>query len=212
MFKNLSQQSHPRLWLAFQYLLGSPSAKRRIALSHIGNNARNILEVGCSVGTVADAFKQTETHQYMGIDIDEQAVRIAKEKYRDYPHMSFSSEDMEQLVKGGRKFDCVLFAHILHHVDDKKAQELLQLATKLVATNGILIIMEPDTLRKEDSVIVRLLYRFEKGLYRRSYEHLITLAEQTGMHVNSDATEFYSIGLLPGILCGHMQVITLQYI
>lgn len=209
MFKNLSQQSLPHLWLIFQHLFAPTSAKRQIALSYMGDS-HTVLEVGCSLGIVADAFKRVEGIQYLGIDIDEQAIRMAKKKYSSYLQMDFSSKNIEQLVKDGKQFDYVIFANILHHVDDKKAQELLRTAAVLVRTNGTLLIMEPDTLRKGDSIIARLIHRLEKGLYRRPYDHLIALAKETGLTMNSDTTEFYSIGLLPGVRCGHLQVISLK--
>lgn len=207
MLEFLTQQSHPRLWLAFQAVFGATRDKRAIALSFL-QGRKSVLEIGCSLGVVAEAFRRKDSVRYLGIDIDEQAIEQARERFKSYTHMEFLAQSLDQLVQQGRRFDYVLFANILHHVDDDLAGVLLKQAASAVGTNGVIVLMEPDVLHPQDGWLVRLLYRLERGQYRRPVEDLAKLAKEAGIHLAQSDTRDISIGLLPGIVGGHMLVLS----
>ena len=207
VFDSLTQQSHPRLWLAFQALFGATRDKRRIATAHLGNH-RSVLEIGCSLGLVSQAFSRLPDIRYLGIDIDAQAIAHAQARFAGFPHMAFAAQSLDSLVEQGRTFDYVLFANILHHVDDALAHSLLSAAAKTVADAGVIVLMEPDILHAGDGPLIRALYRLERGEYRRPLPSLIALAEGAGIRIREARTRDIAIGLLPGVACGHMLVIS----
>lgn len=207
MLDNLSQQSHPRLWLLFQHFFGATRDKRLIAISNLSKH-HSVLEIGCSLGVVSSAFTKIKNISYLGVDIDDQAIQFAKKKFSSFTHMEFANISLEELALTERKFDYVLFANILHHVDDGDAYELLKQAVRVLNQGGTMVIMEPDILGKEDSFLVKMLYRLERGLYRRPLDKLLSLVSKAGIAVGTVNTKNVSIGLLPGIVCGRMQVIT----
>lgn len=207
MFEFLNQQSHPQLWLAFQVLFGATRDKQRIALSFLSGRKR-ILEIGCSLGVVSAAFRQHTSAQYLGIDIDEQAIRHAQSRFASYTHMKFATQSLATLVAEGMRFDYVLFANILHHVDDESAQDLLRQAVSTVAENGVIVLMEPDVLQPQDGLLIRGLYRLERGQYRRPLDALATLAEEAGIRLAEVGRHDISIGLLPGVVGGRLLVLS----
>jgi len=207
MLEFLTQQSHPRLWLAFQATFGATRDKRDIALSFLQDRER-VLEIGCSLGVVAEAFRDRTSVRYLGIDIDEQAIRQVRERFESSPHMEFLAQSLQDLVRQGRRFDYVLFANILHHVDDEMASNLLRQAAAAVDTNGIIVLMEPDVLHARDGWLVRFLYRLERGQYRRPIQELVRLATDAGIRLARAETRDISIGLLPGFVGGHMLVLS----
>lgn len=207
MLKKLTQQSYPRLWLVFQALFGATRDKQRIALSFLSGR-KQVLEIGCSLGVVSAVFREKASICYLGIDIDEQAIRYAQKRFEAYPHMQFATQSLEALVKSGRRFDYVLFANILHHVDDELATVLLRYAFKAMSGAGVIVLMEPDVLHPDDGLLVRALYQLERGQFRRPLKDLIALAEGVGIRITEAGVQDISIGLLPGIIGGHMLVLS----
>jgi len=193
MLKRFTQQSHPRLWLLFQSFLGCHRGKHRLAAKYLGNYG-NVLEIGCSLGTVSTLFSSMR---------DEGAVAYAKKRFSRYPNMEFASVSLETLAVSGRTFDYVLFANILHHASDDDA-----VAVKLVSVAGILVVMEPDILGKNEPPLVKMSYRLERGLYRRSLDALSSLAHEAGISILRSERENLSLDWLPGIVWGRFLLLS----
>lgn len=207
MLERFTQQSHPKLWLIFHAMFGAPRDKKRIALSYLLGR-KSILEIGCSLGVVADAFREHASVRYLGIDIDEQAIRHAQSRFVAFPHMKFEARSLESVSAEGLRFDYVLFGNILHHVNDDLAKLLLQQAINTVSKDGLIVIMEPDIQHPEDGPLLRFLYELERGEYRRPLGELVKLAEGAGIRLVRAERQTISIGLLPGIVGGRMLVLS----
>jgi 2-polyprenyl-3-methyl-5-hydroxy-6-metoxy-1,4-benzoquinol methylase len=205
--KSLSQQNYPRLWLLFQYVFGAVRDKRRMATMHL-NDHISVLEIGCSLGIVSAAFAPLSHTDFLGIDIDEQAIAIARRRFARYKHMKFSTSSLEDLASRQETFDYVIFANILHHVDDQLAVSLLRTASQVLKQGGTMFTMEPDLADERDSLYMKFLYKLEKGQYRRNQKHLLELIREAGVHVQSATFENISIGLLPGVVAGRMLMFT----
>jgi SAM-dependent methyltransferase len=139
----LTQERFPRLWLLFQVIFGGTRAKKRLALKCLGDH-KNVIEVGCSMGLLAPAFSDVPGLQYLGIDIDPQAIEHAKARSSDRANVTFSTQTMRELGEQGQSFDYVLFANILHHVDDATAVALIRDAARLVGPGGEMVVIEPE--------------------------------------------------------------------
>jgi SAM-dependent methyltransferase len=191
--------------MLFQTIFGATREKKRLALKHLAGH-KSVLEIGCSMGILAPAFTEKAGVQYFGIDIDPQAIEHARTRFAGQKNATFSTQTMRELGDEGRAFDYVLFANILHHVDDPTAIELLRDALRLVARGGVLVVIEPDVLRPDDSILVRNLYRLERGQFRRPPEGYGRLLKAAGISPTEFASEDVSIDTLPGITCGHLLV------
>jgi 2-polyprenyl-3-methyl-5-hydroxy-6-metoxy-1,4-benzoquinol methylase len=100
-----------------------------LATEHYHGQKR-VLEIGCSVGNISSAFCAFPDIEFTGIDIDSHVINLAKHRFRDYPNFSFSLSSLEELSQQTKKFDYVLFAGMLHHVDDDTGLRLLRDAIK----------------------------------------------------------------------------------
>lgn len=201
----LTQERFPKLWLLFQMIFGATREKKRLALKHLGDH-RNVIEIGCSLGVLGRAFAEVPGLRYLGIDIDPQAIEHAKARFAGERNLSFSTQTMRELGDLGQSFDYVLFANILHHVDDPTAVDLIRDASRLVAPGGIMVVIEPDILRPDDSLLVRSLYRLERGQFRRPPAGYERLMKEAGVRPAEFSSEDVSIDTLPGLTCGHLLV------
>lgn len=201
----LTQERFPKLWLLFQALFGATREKKRLALKHLGDH-KSVIEIGCSLGVLAPAFAAVPGVRYLGVDIDPQAIAHAKARFVDQKNLSFSTQTMRELGDRGQTFDYVLFANILHHVDDPTAVDLIRDASRLVAAGGTMVVIEPDILRPDDSLLVRSLYKLERGLFRRPPAEYERLMHEAGVRHAEFSSEDVSIDTLPGLTCGHLLV------
>jgi 2-polyprenyl-3-methyl-5-hydroxy-6-metoxy-1,4-benzoquinol methylase len=180
----LSQSRFPNLWLWMQKTIGGTPDKQALALRYY-SGAPRVLEIGCSVGNIADAFRDFPAIRYTGIDIDAVAIRTAQRRFRDRPNFTFTLCSLEEMAQLGERFDYVMFAGILHHVSDGDARRLLAGVATLVAPGGELIISEPEALRPTDTLLSRLFYRLEKGQHLRSRAALEALVKESGIRIAS---------------------------
>jgi len=198
----LTQQSHPKLWLLFQYFFGGNKDKKRIVFSYLGNK-RKILEIGCSLGVVAKEFIEQPSVQYLGIDIDQNAINYCSMNL-SRSHMRFENISLRDLVAKGEKFDYVIFANILHHVDDVLAIELMGDSKELLQNGGRILFMEPDTLHGDENFLMRQLYKLERGEYRRPLKNLTGMISDAKLEIIEAKSSYNSIGILPMLNCGRI--------
>lgn len=205
----LTQERFPRLWFLFHAIFGATREKQRLALKHLGDR-RRVVEIGCSLGVVSEAFGQLPELSYLGIDIDTGAVDHARRRLSGYSNLSFSTKTMGELADQGFEFDYVLFANILHHVDDATAVTLISDAMRLVAPGGRMVLIEPDILRKSDNMYIRFLHRLERGEYRRPPAELDHLLAAAGAVPTNFYSEDVSIDSIPWFTAGHLLIYTID--
>lgn len=192
----LSQTRFPRLWLLMQQLIGGNNCKRRIALEPYRGEP-TVLEIGCSVGNVSDAFRAFSGISFTGIDIDPNAIALAQRRFRDAPNFRFSLCSLETLAARGEGFDYVLFAGMLHHVDDETGRSLLRNPLRCLAPNGRLVIYEPEAVRDIDGWFFRAFYAlFEQGAFLRTCDALRLLVESSGIELSSVEDRMVSPGIV----------------
>ena len=171
-----NQTKFPRLWLLFQYLLGGTIDKRKIVDKHLFGYTK-ILEIGCSSGNVSTTFRNFKDVEFLGIDVDDVAIKYAKKRFSGYNNFNFRCCNLEDLISEKKIFDGILFAGILHHISDSEVGKMLQLSSRLLSENGIIVIIEPLPAEKKYNWIVKLYSNlFEQGSNIRTqkeYEDII---------------------------------------
>lgn len=170
----LSQTRLPRTWRAFQYLAGGTVAKRGLALDLCAGR-RRILEVGCSLGNIAQAFRARRDVVYTGIDIDPVVIGHARRRFAGLPRFRFVCADLAAGALEGDRFDCVLLAGVLHHVDPATASRLASAAAELLDADGILAVTDPLLPAADDPWLVRRFIRIERGAHVRTGAALAAL-------------------------------------
>lgn len=193
----LTQNRFPRLWLLAQATIGGVPDKRRIATEWY-KGEESVLEVGCSVGTVSDAFRAWPMVRFTGIDIDDKALEVARKRFVDAANFRFLNCSLHSLVTAEeQRYDYLLIAGMLHHVDDEIAVAILRDALTLLQPQGRIIISEPEALRPNDSLIFRAFYRLEEGKYLRSGDAYAALVEQAGGQIQRCERRPITPGVVP---------------
>ena len=192
----LTQSRFPRLWLLLQKMIGGNACKQTLATEHYRGQKR-VLEIGCSVGNISAVFRAFPDVAFTGIDIDHSAIALARRRFRRDSNFSFGVSSLEELADRGEKFDYVLFAGILHHVDDDTCLQLLRDAVKCAASGASLVIYEPEALRPSDGRFLHFFYaHFEQGAFLRSRDALRHLVERAGIALESVEDRMVSPGIV----------------
>jgi 2-polyprenyl-3-methyl-5-hydroxy-6-metoxy-1,4-benzoquinol methylase len=177
----LTQSNFPRLWLLFQQLIGGTKDKQSLALSS-WNGQRQILEIGCSVGNIADAFRSLPGISYTGIDIDGNTIKVAQQRFTGTA-FRFLEESVQNHAKSKSRYDYVLVAGMLHHIDDATAIDILRSTRFLCSPGATVLIYDPDTLTPSDPALVRWYYKLEQGKFRRPHTESEALVRSAGLHI-----------------------------
>lgn len=106
----------------------------------------NILEVGSGYGGSANFLKKLGYDKVQGIDIDEEAIKYAKEKY---PNIYFKLADATKLTRvfEDEFFDVIYMIDIAHAIEDKSS--LLQKVKTVSKDNALLAIMDYSLKNEE---------------------------------------------------------------
>lgn len=179
----LTQSRFPRLWLLMQRTIGGNACKQDLATRHYRNQQR-VLEIGCSVGNISAAFRRFPDMEFTGIDIDANALALAQRHFRSDRNFRFRHCALETLAQEGARFDYILFAGILHHVDDATGKLLIAQALTCLAPGGTMVIYDPEKTQATDSGLLRGFEKlFEQGAHLRTRQQLHALATHAGMRI-----------------------------
>jgi|TARA_Y100000310_G_scaffold232797_1_gene235648 2-polyprenyl-3-methyl-5-hydroxy-6-metoxy-1,4-benzoquinol methylase len=148
-------------------------------------NSGQIVDIGCSTGyfsrRLADRFG-SDTVQ--GADISQKSIRKCRERHPDIQFHHIGNGFYEDNF--GR-FEYVLLAHVLEHVDDPLA--LLEKVKRLMTEQGSLIVSVPQERIRGDSAFPENLYnlirlKFE-NVHRVNYcaDKLSTVLGEAGLQI-----------------------------
>ena len=101
----------------------------------VGKRSR-ILDVGCGDGTLA-LYLRTPDNNILGIDVSDSSIQKAN-SMNPYDNVAFIPTSFEDFTANGTKFDAVIFAASIHHMD---MTEAIDKAKKLLEKNGVLIVV-----------------------------------------------------------------------
>jgi 2-polyprenyl-3-methyl-5-hydroxy-6-metoxy-1,4-benzoquinol methylase len=109
----------------------------------VPRECRNLLELGCSVGTLGAALKERQTAHVLGVEIDPDYAREAETRL-DRVFLGSA----EEFVAAGRPpeapFDCLIAADVLEHLVDPLA--VLSRATEWLSPGGHVVVSLPNVL------------------------------------------------------------------
>lgn len=168
----LDQTSFPKLWNIFQKLFGDQKLKLS-AVEMMIDEADFIIDFGCATGLMYPLYMSKFDADYLGIDIDENALNVAQ---LDFPNAEFVNAPLSSLIDRLNLYrkPCVILSNVLHHMDDIAVKELFTTLANLPHHVQI-IALDPEAKQKGYSLIFKVFHRLEKGEFRRSLPEVLTL-------------------------------------
>jgi len=148
---------------------------RNDILGLVPENVRKVLDVGCSTGVLGEKIKQRETTEVVGVELDEQMAKIARENLDSVIVGDVEKVDLEKHFPPGY-FDCIIFADILEHL--KNPWDVLKNATGVLDKEGVIVASIPNV--RHYTTIINLLFKGywpyrERGIHDRTHLRFFTL-------------------------------------
>lgn len=97
----------------------APEGKKKFPLNNIDKGGF-VLDIGCSTGETTE-YISSKGYKALGIDLDEEMIKIAKEKYRESDGLEFKVMDMKTIAQSfGEEFNgIVCIGNVLPHLGGK---------------------------------------------------------------------------------------------
>lgn len=173
-----------------------------------------VFEFGCGFGRFAEALTE-KVGSYLGVDISEELVKIAKSKFKQHADFKFFEGDISCLQKNldllENSYSLLMAMGVLMYLNDDEVQELLKLFCKISAPSTRIYIRESVTLIPERltlngfwsenlqqsyTAIYRTIPEYEQ-LFQTLIDNGFTLAESDFAYPpvakNAETTQFYFI-------------------
>lgn len=155
-----------------QQRMNNYSAVGNEFLDYLNIKNNKILEIGCSTGNASKEIIDFKNNDYIGIDIDEGYINIAK---KNCILGSYKKMDARYLDFKNNSFDLILIISMIHHCSDKEAKLIFNEAERVLKKDGKILFVEP-TFSKNDKLSTILL-KLDRGKFIRSvneYKKLVS--------------------------------------
>lgn len=117
----------------------------RLILRYLGNQGRDMLDVGCGLGSFLGLAKE-KGYTPHGIELSAEASEHARRAFG----VEVFTGDVREFPATGEMFDVVTIQHVLEHVPDPR--EFMKHIYSLLKKNGILVVVVPNA----NSLVARL--------------------------------------------------------
>lgn len=146
------------------------------------NTIKKVLDIGSGKGKYLSNFLNDSNISLVGIDVNESAIELSKEKY---PNIKFVySNDLTDIEQFG-KYDLVSMWHVLEHIDNPV--EYLKQVNRLLTNKGDFYVEVPN-INSMNLKIFGSRYQWislPEHLYFYSEKSLKMLLEKTGFEIRN---------------------------
>lgn len=156
----------PRVFKAIRYpLVGAQKRTRELVRRELdAGPGDSVLDVCCGTGDFADLV----SGPYLGIDLNERFIGLARKRYADSPNKRFEVMDATRMSLGTASYDRALIVNAMHHFGDDLNRGILAEISRV--TRGRIVIV--DAIPDPDGWLKRLVISSDRG------DHVRPLPEQ----------------------------------
>jgi tRNA (cmo5U34)-methyltransferase len=119
-----------------------------VELVKITNKNGKILDLGAGTGLLTElVIKKYPNAEYTLVDIAEEMLAIAKERFETLDNVSFNVEDYRDGISGG-KYEAIISSLSIHHLDSYEKRNLYKNIFNILEDGGVFI--NADQVKGED--------------------------------------------------------------
>jgi ubiquinone/menaquinone biosynthesis C-methylase UbiE len=100
---------------------------------------KDVLEIGCGNGYGAFLIQQRSPRSYFGVDVMEEQISKARERYPQYQFALQDATDLGQFADGSK--DIVIIFGVLHHIPEWR--KVIDEIRRVLRLNGSFFVEEP---------------------------------------------------------------------
>lgn len=148
-----------------------------------------ILDLGCGYGNFLYFLKTHGYKRVIGVDTSIEEVKVCKRIFKSYKLVHADIFDYFENVH--EKFDVIYLSHVLEHIPKDKIFNFISGVKKILNTNGIFIIVVPNSAAYFNSGVARYVdITHEIGFTDKSLRQILILSGFS----NIDIRNFYGPG------------------
>ena len=108
-----------------------------------------VLDIACGEGYGSFLFSTSNAKKVIGVDIDEEVVRNAKNSYKN-SDLEFVNGDVTSIPIESNKIDVIVSFETIEHINEHQQKLFLLEIARVLKPDGILIISTPNKLTYSD--------------------------------------------------------------
>jgi len=142
---------------------------------------KRILDLCCGEGGLANIIKPKDVKEYVGLELSDVAVKIARGKYGDHDNFKFIQGDAEEIPFAEKSFDLVVAREAIEHLPHP--DKCIAGAYRVLKPGGALVISSPN----RNSLHLRINRALNRPDFTCSSDHIkeFTFREATELLHNS---------------------------
>lgn len=115
--------------------------------SQILSDCFNILDLACGTGAVIEALPWKKSAEIVGMDVSENMLKVAKERFRDYPNISFVKGDFMSLFYPPSSFDLITNAYATRFIPAGREEEFAKNIGQVLKPDGRFVAFGDGSVR-----------------------------------------------------------------
>ncbi len=166
---------NPRMFNYIRYLLaGNQRRMKKFIKKYLDEyECRSVADI-CS-GTGDFAALTPENAVYFGLDINDNFIKYARNRYKDHKNKSFLKSNVLKPNKmTNKKYDAVMLISTIHHFSNDELNVLLPIVRKM--TKKVVIIA--DIIPNPPHLIQRFFAKIDRGKFVRPAKEKIRILEK----------------------------------